>query len=80
MPLAQKMPETPEELAGFIRAVVNERMLGLQHEVLAEVRRLGERQARIEGRLEGAERLVEAYREDIKGFQTEMRADQEKFR
>ncbi|MEE8303931.1 MAG: hypothetical protein V3S24_16020, partial [Candidatus Tectomicrobia bacterium] len=80
MPLAMKMPETPEELAGFVRAVVDEQMVDLQHEVLAEVRRLGERQARMEGRLEGVERLVEAYREDIKGFQAEIRADQEKFR
>ena len=32
------------------------------------------------GRLEGVERLVEAYREDSKGFQTEICADQEKFR
>ncbi len=77
---AQKMPETPEELVPFIRSVVNEQMLGLHREVLEEVKKLGERQARIEGRLEGVERLVEAYREDIKGFQVETRAENEKFR
>ncbi len=79
MPLAQKMPETPEDLATFIRSVVDERVVGLHQEVLQEVRRLGERQARIEGRLEGVERLVEAYREDIKGFQAQIREDMRGF-
>ncbi len=41
------------------QTVVDEQVVGLPYEVLAEVRRFGERQARMAGRLEGVERLVE---------------------
>lgn len=61
MALAAQMPGTPEELEGFIRAVVDRQVIELQRETLEELRRLGERQARVEGRVEELGRVVGLY-------------------
>jgi DNA anti-recombination protein RmuC len=87
MAVALKMPETPEELAVFVRGVRDHQALELQRESLAELRQLSERQARIEGRVEELSHTVQLYRGDFHSllerfdhFQGEVRAENEKFR
>lgn len=82
-----KMPETPEELEVFVRGVRHDQALELQRETLAELRQLGERQARLEGRVEELSHTVQLYRQDFQSllerfdhFQAEVRAENEKFR
>lgn len=78
MALAAKMPETPEELEGFIRAVVDGQVMELQRETLEELRRLGERQGRVEGRVEELGRVVRLYREDFQGLREDFRSLEER--
>lgn len=73
MALATHMPETPDELAGFIRGVVDRQVIELQRETLEEMRRLGERQARVEGRVEGLGQTIELYREDFGDLREDFR-------
>ena len=81
------MPETPEELEVFVRSIRDNQVLELQRESLAELRQLSERQARLEGRVEELSHTVQLYRQDFHillerfgHFQTEVRAENEKFR
>ncbi len=81
------MPETPEELEVFVRSIRDNQVLELQRESLAELRQLSERQARLEGRVEELSHTVQLYRQDFHSllerfghFQTEVRAESEKFR
>ena len=81
------MPETPEELEVFVRSIRDNQVLELQRESLAELRQLSERQARLEGRVEELSHTVQLYRQDFHSllerfghFQTEVRAENEKFR
>ncbi len=81
------MPETPEELEVFVRSIRDNQVLELQRESLAELRQLSERQSRLEGRVEELSHTVQLYRQDFHSllerfghFQTEVRAENEKFR
>jgi hypothetical protein len=80
MAMAAKMPETPEELEGFVQGVVDKQVIGLQRETLEELRRLGERQGRVEGRVEELGRVIGLYREDFQGLRADFRSLQEGYR
>jgi Asp-tRNA(Asn)/Glu-tRNA(Gln) amidotransferase A subunit family amidase len=79
MAVAAKMPETPEELRGFIQGVVDRQVVELQRETLEELRRLGERQAKVEGRVEELGQAVRLYREDFQGLREDFRSLLERF-